>query len=220
RRNMTLSPNQLEAAWRHWAMSPEFRTEGGKLAIRRPEAAGLADLLLELIDWKLADMGGAPARNEVDEAGRAFLAGPKLWHEYMREDIPPLFGTAFNPGNWNSGIVTLSKDMVLLTTLQKGSMSVGSHYEDRFLSPTRMQWQSQSQTKQESRHGQILSGQKPGHRVHLFVRSEKLRGKTAAPFLYLGVPHFVGWKGEKPITIDWDLREPVPEHFRKMLRVP
>lgn len=40
------------------------------------------------------------------------------------------------------------------------------------------------------------------------------------PFLYLGVPRFVGWQGEKPITIDWDLPEPVPEHFRKMLRVP
>lgn len=221
RRNMNLSPDRLEAGWRHWAMSPEFRIEEGKLALRRPEAAGLADLLSELIDWKLADVSGTPlARNEIDDDGRAFLTGPKLWHEYMREDIPPLFGTVFNPGNWNSGIVTTSKDMVLLTTLQKGSMSVGGHYEDRFLSPTRVQWQSQSQTRRDSRHGQILSGQMPEHRVHLFVRSEKLRGKTAAPFLYLGVPRFVGWQGEKPITIDWDLPEPVPEHFRKMLRVP
>lgn len=52
------------------------------------------------------------------------------------------------------------------------------------------------------------------------MRSEKLRGERAAPFLYLGEPRFAGWRGEKPITIEWDLPEAVPEHFRKMLRVP
>lgn len=52
------------------------------------------------------------------------------------------------------------------------------------------------------------------------MRSEKLRGGKAAPFLYLGVPRFAGWHGEKPITIEWDLPEAVPEHFRKMLRLP
>jgi hypothetical protein len=60
----------------------------------------------------------------------------------------------------------------------------------------------------------------PDKRVHLFVRSEKLRGTTAAPFLYLGQPKFVDWHGEKPITITWDLPEPVPDHLRRMLRVP
>ncbi len=110
--------------------------------------------------------------------------------------------------------------MVLLTTLKKGSMSVGNHYDDRFLSPQRLQWQSQSRTTQASRHGQILSGKLPSHRVHLLVRSEKLRGNTAAPFLYIGVPRFAGWHGEAPITIDWDLPSAVPQHFRKMLRVP
>ncbi|WP_438671664.1 hypothetical protein [Pseudogemmobacter sonorensis] len=71
-----------------------------------------------------------------------------------------------------------------------------------------------------SRHGWILSGKLPGHRVHLFVGSEKLRGKTAAPFRYIGVPHFAGWHGEVPITVDWGLPEPVPQHFRKVLGVP
>ena len=42
------------------------------------------------------------------------------------------------------------------------------------------------------------------------MRSSKLRGKTAAPFTYLGQPRFVTWKGEGPITIEWELPEPVP----------
>ena len=110
--------------------------------------------------------------------------------------------------------------MILLTTLAKGNMASGSHYEDRFLSPTRMQWQSQSQTTQGSNHGRILSGQAHGQEVHLFVRGEKLRGGKAAPFLYLGQPRCVGWEGEKPVTITWDLPETVPPHLHRMLRVP
>ena len=221
RRNLAISQARFEAAWSPLAMSPEFRFEDNRLALRRPEAAGLSDLLAELIDWRLADVTNAPVqRQEMDDAAGVFLTGPELWREYMREEIPPLFGAIFNPGNWNSGIVPLDKDMVLLTTLKKGSLASGNHYEDRFLSPTRVQWQSQNQTRQGSRHGQILSGQVPDHRVHLFVRSEKLRGNTAEPFLYLGQPRFAGWHGEKPITIEWDLPEAVPEHFRKMLRVP
>lgn len=107
------------------------------------------------------------------------------------------------------------------STVCSGPNSAASnHYEHRFPSPSRLQWQSQTRTTQNSGHGQILSGQLPGYRVHLFVRSEKLRGKTAAPFLYLGVPGFSGWEGEAPIAIDWDLPEPVPQHFRKVLRVP
>src|SRR5690606_14494388 len=136
----------------------DFRVETDRLTLRRPPAADLPDLLAELIDWRLAEFAGAALRSEMDEPSEVFRTGPQLWREYMREEIPPMFGAAFNPGNWNAGIVTVDKNMILLTTLKKGSLSAGNHYEDRFLSPTRLQWQSQSQTTQASRHGRILSG--------------------------------------------------------------
>lgn len=220
RRNIDLAPDRLDAGWSHWAMNPDFRVEADRLTLRRTAATGLPDLLAELIDWRLAGFTGAASSREMDDPSEPFRTGPQLWREYMREEIPPLFGAMFNPGNWNTGIVPAGKNMILLTTLKKGSMSVGNHYEDRFLSPSRLQWQSQSRTTQASQHGRILSGKLPDHRIHLFVRSEKLRGGKAAPFLYLGVPRFAGWHGEKPITIEWHLPEAVPEHFRKMLRVP
>ncbi|MCC7320740.1 MAG: DUF3427 domain-containing protein [Rubellimicrobium sp.] len=219
-RKVGLAPDRLDAGWSHWAMNPDFRVEADRLTLRRPVAVGLPDLLTELIDWRLAGFTGAAPKTGMNDPPEPLRTGPQLWREYMREEIPPLFGAVFNPGNWNTGIVPVDKNMILLTTLKKGSMSAGNHYEDRFLSPSRLQWQSQSQTTQAGRHGRILSGKLPDHRIHLFVRSEKLRGGKAAPFLYLGVPMFAGWHGEKPITIEWDLPEAVPEHFRKMLRVP
>lgn len=210
RRHAALDPKIFETAWLHWAINPEFQVEGEKLALRRSPSDGLVALLSELIDWRLADFLGSLAEPEKEDDSDPFYKAPQLWHEYMRDEIPPLFGAVFNAGSWNSGIVSLDKDLILLTTLKKGSMATGNHYEDRFLSPARFQWQSQSRTTRGSRHGKILSGDHSGHRVHLFVRSEKLRGTTAAPFLYLGEPRFAGWHGEKPITIDWDLPEAVP----------
>ncbi|TGD61239.1 DUF3427 domain-containing protein [Tabrizicola sp. WMC-M-20] len=220
RRKVSVDPDRLDVGWSHWAMSPEFRVEANRLTLRRPEADGLSDLLTELVDWRLSEFAQVTPARELDDGAATFQTGPQLWREYIREDIPPLFGAVFNPGNWYSGIVSQGKNLILLTTLVKTGRAESHQYEDRFLSPTRLQWQSQNQTAMNSRHGQILSAKLPDHTVHLFLRSERLRGGKAAPFIYLGVPEFGGWHGEKPITINWDLPEPVPEHFRKMLRVP
>jgi hypothetical protein len=110
--------------------------------------------------------------------------------------------------------VRLSRDLILLTTLKKGGLATGNHHDDRFLSPDRMQWQSQTQTQRESQISRMLSGHEPGTRVHLFVRSGKLREGKAAPFLYCGQPLFESWEGEKPITVVWRLEERVPGHLR------
>lgn len=211
----TSAPEGLAA----WALSPFFRRDGDRLVLTRPDSTGaLAGMVEELADWRLGTLR-EPAREVAEEAAK-FQTAPKLWREYMREEIPPLFGAVFNPGNWNSGIVRLDRDLILLTTLQKGNLSVGGHYEDEFLSPTRMQWQSQNQTTRDSLVGRILSGVKTGYLVNVFVRNGKLRKGKAAPFLYCGNPQFEGWKGEKPITVAWELADAVPEHLRKSLGVP
>ena len=217
--NQRFDDAEFSAAWSYWESSPDFSVEGDLLALRRREAPGLPEMLAELIAWRSAAVLEEGERAS-DRGGSGSQAGPELWREYIREDIPPLFGTTFNPGNWNSGIVPLGNALILLTTLKKGSLSAGNHYDDRFLSATRLQWQSQTQTRRDSKHGRILSGHLPNSQVHLFVRSEKLRETKAAPFLYLGIPQFSGWQGDKPITVEWDLGEPIPEHFRKMLGVP
>jgi hypothetical protein len=161
----------------------------------------------------------AASAREAAESASHYTSAPVIWREYAREDIPALFGVNFNSGSWNAGIVRLEHDLILLTTLHKGNLSVGGHYEDRFLGPQRLEWQSQTKTRRDSQVGRIIGGTEPAYRVHLFVRGGKLREGKAAPFLYCGQPQFVSWVGEQPITVIWELREPVPEHLRPMLGV-
>ena len=92
-----------------------------------------------------------------------------------------MFGVAFNPGNWNSGIVSVGDDLLLLTTLEKGALATGNHYEDRFLSPTRMQWQSQTRTAQGSPSRTGPSGQLPGHAVICLFVGKNYAGTRRPP---------------------------------------
>ena len=199
-----------------WAFEPLLSAEGDQLRLTRPDPDGqAAAMLAELAEWLL---GTLPDHEADDPSADFTAAGPDLWREYLREDIPPLFGARFSPGNWNAGIVRLNNTLILLTTLKKGGLTAGSHYEDHFLGPDRMQWQSQTQTRRDSQIGRMLSGADKA-RVHLFVRSGKLRNGKAAPFLYCGRPEFEGWEGEGPVTVTWRLPVPVPEHLRPGLGI-
>jgi hypothetical protein len=56
--------------------------------------------------------------------------------------------------------------------------------------------------------------------VHLFVRPKaKISGK-GAPFLYLGEVKFQKWRKDNPITVDFELKEPVPKALWRELGVP
>lgn len=195
----------------------------------------LANLASELVDWRLLrhlqtrsvtyDQQETSPFAEAAEAPAAPLSppatGPQIWEEYPRDRIPPLFGAVFNTGSWNSGIVVIpdAKAMVLLVTMDKSSMSVGDHYADEFVNPTRFVWQTQTSTRRNSTRGRIISGEEPGWTVHLFLRKSKLRDGRAAPFRYAGPAHFAGWEGEAPITVQFDLAEPLPEGLRALFRM-
>jgi len=192
----------------------------------------LANLASELVDWRLLrylqarsvtyDQKETSLLAEAAEApGRSLsppATAPRIWEEYPRDRIPPLFGAVFNTGSWNSGIVVIpdTKAMVLLVTMDKTSMSVGDHYADEFVSPTRFVWQTQTSTRRNSARGRIISGEELGWTVHLFVRKSKLRDGRAAPFRYAGPVQFAGWEGEAPITVQFDLAEPLPEGLRTL----
>nr|WP_254444657.1 DUF3427 domain-containing protein [Ruegeria arenilitoris] len=194
--------------------------------------AQLSELASELVDWRLLrhfqtrgatyDPLDAPHLAEAADPPGSRPTSPamelKIWEEYPRERIPPLFGAVFNTGSWNAGIVVIKnvKTMVLLVTMDKSSMSVGDHYADEFVSPTRFVWQTQTRTRRASNHGKIISGEEPGWTVHLFVRKSKLRDGRAAPFRYAGPVSFSGWEGEAPINVQWDLTEPVPDALRPL----
>lgn len=181
------------------------------------------DMVREIIDWRLAQyldriIGELP---EEPEGGKPEGEGKalELWQSYARNEIPPFFKATFNTGSWNSGMVTVGPHLILLVTLAKGDLAVGNEYVDHFIDARTFEWQSQNQTGQSSRHGQIINGSLPDHDVHLFVRPRRLRGAKAAPFIYCGVVAFQKWTGEKPITVTWKLSNPVPDHLRRLFKI-
>ena len=143
--------------------------------------------------------------------------GPELWREYMRNEIPALWGYEFSGSRWNQGYVPFDKHIFLLVSLQKAGLQDQHQYEDLFLAPDRFQWVSQNQHAKEGKAGQALKHHvERGIQVHLFVRATRKtqRGK-AAPFVYCGDVTFVDWEGSKPITIRWELMEPVPDYLHE-----
>lgn len=209
--------------------TPLFRLGPGTFETTFAGPAALTELVGELVDWRLLrylkgkeivyEQTGDSGVSLAAEGGATAPTPPMAltrWQEYPREAIAPYFGTVFNTGSWNAGIVVIKevRAMVLLVTMDKGSMSVGGHYADSFESPMRFVWQSQTSTQRDDLRGRILSGAETGWTIHLFLRKSKLRDGKGAPFRYAGPVQFASWEGETPITVHWDLAEPVPLHLR------
>ena len=112
--------------------------------------------------------------------------------------------------------------MILLVTLDKTNLSVGGHYADHFKDPTRFTWANPNQHAQGVRTRSHHSGpQSPAGQFIFSLRgaSAKIRDGKAAPFRYAGARTFVNWTGEAPITVDWELFDPIPQNLRQILRV-
>lgn len=144
---------------------------------------------------------------------RVASTGAERWHEYMREDIPPLWGLEFNPSKWQQGFVRHEDHIFLLVSLDKQGMAEEHQYEDRFLDRDLFQWVSQNRTRRASPTGRrIAEHDSDGSYVHLFVRDKrKTPAGKAAPFVYCGDVSFIDWSGDQPITVRWRLKDVLPE---------
>jgi len=109
-----------------------------------------------------------------------------------------------------------------LVTLDKSEQAEAFQYKDHFLSAAQLRWQSQNRTTQVGDAGQSIKNHKQlGITVNLFVRSKaRLEGGRGAPFYYCGPAEFVSWTGDKPITVIWNLSNPVPKPLWTELGVP
>lgn len=133
----------------------------------------------------------------------------EVGESFMREDIPPLFGVEFNPGNWNNGHVVLPdcNAHVLLVTLNKQGKSEDHRYLDRWIDDHTFQWSSQNSTTPESKRGrEIIEHKKLGIALHLFVREMKLSGGKAAPFVYCGKAQYKTHTGSAPMSVLLEVR--------------
>jgi hypothetical protein len=147
--------------------------------------------------------------------------GPEEWRQYPREAIPPLFGLSYSAPVWNQGFIFKNNRVILLVTLDKSTQAKEHRYEDRFEAHDRFQWQSQNKQHRGGATEQKLARHvELGIPVHLFVRRTPKVDGRAAPFLYCGECEFLAWEGDRPITVRWKLKSPVPERWRGVLDVP
>ncbi len=164
---------------------------------------------------------GSKIRKVTENISDDIYSEIKLWEEYSRKEIPNVLGLDIDPFVLSTGVVSLDKLLLLFVTLEKQDLAEEFQYKDKFISPLIFQWQSQNQTRQGSKLGQSLRDPDNfGKKIHLFIRHKKKDGNTTVPFFYCGVPSFLSWEGDKPITIKWELEEAVPKYLREKFKVP
>ncbi len=197
---------------------------GNTMAIERQDASGDNQYLLRVVTKSPTGSYVLKATNpdyndmEADETMRSFarlrgVISPQtmaVGQAFMREEIPPLFGHTFNPGNWQSGHVVLNDTGVhiLLVTLNKQGKVKDHRHLDYFIDSKHFHWQSQNATAPESKKGrELIEHQKRGIKVYLFIRKNKLEGGKAAPFRCYGEVHYIRHEGSKPMSVILQLEE-------------
>jgi superfamily II DNA or RNA helicase/diadenosine tetraphosphate (Ap4A) HIT family hydrolase len=206
----------------------EARIDAGAIDVLSRPGETTNELLGLLRGWFGPDAGMPGTNHQVSlhqERSGVWSMKPsgtlKLWRAYSREQIPPMFGLDFSQAIWNVGFVRSGEHTFLLVTLDKGQHSEDFQYQDKFLSATMFQWQSQNRHRRESETGRSLERHaERGIKVHLFVRSHKRDRSGVGRFYYCGDVAFQDWERDEPITVRWKLPEPVPDRLHREWQVP
>lgn len=138
-----------------------------------------------------------------------------LHRRYTREEIAQRYGYDEIGGIWGTGVVPQDDEILLFVTLDKRQLDADYQYDDGFESLRRFRWQTQNRARQDNAWGRRhLDADTEGTRHHLFVRED-----PDADFLYLGRPQLIEHEGNEPITIWWELEEPLPEPYHSVFNI-
>lgn len=112
---------------------------------------------------------------------------------------------------------------LLFVTINKSEKdySPSTMYEDYALSRSRFHWQSQATTRPDKPKGERhWKHRELGITPLLFVReSRKAENGATAPYFFLGPVECVDHRGERPMTVTWELEEAIPGDWLRRLRV-
>jgi len=215
-------PGIPEGYWPVMANNEMYRFKFVKIAINVAERAGSEkNELPDLLRGWFGLEAGQPGRDEhvvieledgtYKAAPRESPSEPVVGSEYMRANIPSLFGIEYQQNLWRQGFIKKGNHLFLLVTLEKAGMQEAHRYADHFLSPDLFEWQSQNQTKRDTNTGKLIRDHANLRvKIHLFVRKTgKTPRGTATPFTYCGDVDFVDWERDQPIAVRWRLRNPL-----------
>jgi superfamily II DNA or RNA helicase len=155
------------------------------------------------------------------------LTGPLAVHAaYTRDEV--LIGI----GHWQmkqrpdfrEGVLHMPDRKIdaFFVTLHKTeeAYSPTTMYEDYAISDQLFHWQSQSTTSTQSPTGQrYIHHRQKGYTPLLFVREHKyLPGGLASPYAFLGPAQYVSHEGSRPVSIVWQLENPIPSRLLSTIR--
>lgn len=147
----------------------------------------------------------------------------KLHARYTRDQILVAFRlSTFDKKSSNREGVAENKSLnteLLFIDLIKSEEDFSSTtlYNDFAISETLFHWQSQNQTRDDSGKGlTYIKHKEMGKRILLFVRekSNNLYGNTMG-YVFIGEGDFRENEGSKPMSIKWELKEPMPNYLWK-----
>ncbi|UTH06299.1 DUF3427 domain-containing protein [Macrococcoides canis] len=138
----------------------------------------------------------------------------ELYKEYTRHEIAALVGYDKSISSWRDGVKQYKGNHYIFVNLKKDAENIEEHllYDDYFIDERHFHWQSQNKTSRASKTGQqYINHVKDRKKIFLFVRRASNEEGIVLPFYYLGEMEFISAKGDKPISIEWKLKNPVPK---------
>lgn len=157
----------------------------------------------------MSSKGSSPS----DLSGRRSTSG----NVEQRTETP--IKSAARPPSVREGVkwVETAATDLFFVTLEKSERdySPTTMYRDYAISPELFHWESQSTTTEQSRTAQrYINHVSQGSSVVIFIRERvKAPNGTTAPYTCLGPVRYVRHRGERPLAIEWQLRERMPERI-------
>jgi len=169
--------------------------------------------LQELFGWLLENRSPLPEKRFPE------LTGPLCLHgSYSRDQILHALGmgTFETPHASREGVLHVQQRKldIFFADINKSEadFSPTTMYEDYAISDNRFHWQSQGTTSDSSPTGlRYINHRKEGYTPLLFIRDRKqTANKLTAPYFFAGPLQYHKHEGSKPISIVWELEQPLP----------
>lgn len=142
---------------------------------------------------------------------------------YTRDQILVAMGMSTiekkNPNREGAALNKATNTEALFINLHKSEedFSPTTMYDDYAINETLFHWQSQNQTSPESPKGLSYINQNEENKtILLFIReSNRTADGFTQAYVFIGPANYVEHEGSKPMSVKWELQEPIPHYLWK-----
>src|SRR5690606_10216322 len=147
----------------------------------------------------------------------------KIHSRYTRDQILVAMGLSTidkkTPNREGAALNKETNTEALFINLHKSEedFSPTTMYDDYAINNILLHWQSQNQTSSESQKGlSYINQEKDNKTILLFVReSNRDADGFTQGYVFIGPARYVEHEGSKPMSVKWELHEPIPHYLWK-----